>query len=1064
MSYRPGNRPTESRSNGVAAGLEIEFDNLMLNSSGEPSAQSRTSPWPQHAAAAASSGPMFVAPPGFGPIQSAAAPIQNAAAPIQNAAVHYGNADHFQQKPPTRKRPNQAQRRQMSSQLSVDVDTRISNPSYNWQALNHGPNRAGPSAPFPRHQYTMSHPHTDHSRSRQQQDHVSWTNGLGVPRNSNLVPQSGPGHPGYLPQHQNSQFENRPRHNPGIHGNRHGRPQVTREEIISQSTLLDNLCSKTLASSEIARSDIAEKETFRHRIEGICRQVITEHEWNTNENPDFPPPSVELRCFGSLASGFATKASDMDLGLLSPLSDLQPDAPGSPIPRLIEKAFLDVGIGARLLSRTRVPIIKLCESPPEPLLKDLLANRAKWEAGMDQDHNESQDEDEHVADKSNCVKIEESTPQSEQGNNAVDFSTFQVLDEDGQLHDFHIRQTSKHNLTSYYGLAKRVLRKAGGRDVTLSNWREFTHHDWNVLNLVCRAFVHGLADAMLRQSLIKYPSLAFKLDSGTPHNRSLLGVSTQVEGEEIIQMWQNWPISTVLARLDPLHGPCIDFWYRLQAEENFGQDPLRYTKELQIALEKLKKLPSFQLLLFEQSQQESVTQYLERMLTITKHLQISGHLDGSSQVQREVIDKYIAGICYEDVRNDVKSWQSSTGTLDLGVVSSKHRCLQLAADLERALNKRIYDGAVAEDVSRGIEILRGPLREPVGQRGPLALVVPIANDEVDALFRRLESIPDPQTVAPNQPHDRYHDPLEFPERGAGVQCDLNFSAHLALENTLLLRCYSHTDMRVRPMVLFIKHWAKVRGINSGYRGTLSSYGYVLMVLHYLVNVASPYVCPNLQLIPISETDDPQICKGYNVRFWRNEIAIMRLAGSNGINQNSQTIGYLLRGFFEYFAQGGTLSTRPMRGFDWGREVLSLRSSGGLLSKQEKGWTGAKTVYQAQDPNEPSVKPPTNTTEGTLSSTPPDEARTTPKSAVPVKEVRLRYLFAIEDPFEIEHNVARTVTHNGIVSIRDEFRRAWRIIQAAGQGMPHDDLLEDVTQEGVNFKRSLREVCGWEMER
>ena len=78
-----------------------------------------------------------------------------------------------------------------------------------------------------------------------------------------------------------------------------------------------------------------------------------------------------------------------------------------------------------------------------------------------------------------------------------------------------------------------------------------------------------------------------------------------------------------------------------------------------------------------------------------------------------------------------------------------------------------------------------------------------------------------------------------------------------------------------------------------------------------------------------------------------------------------------------------------------------------------------------------------------------------KATTEFKEVRNRYLFAIEDPFEIEHNVARTVTHNGIVSIRDEFRRAWRIIKAAGRGppgvagssgvpqQPPEDLLEDI---------------------
>lgn len=65
-----------------------------------------------------------------------------------------------------------------------------------------------------------------------------------------------------------------------------------------------------------------------------------------------------------------------------------------------------------------------------------------------------------------------------------------------------------------------------------------------------------------------------------------------------------------------------------------------------------------------------------------------------------------------------------------------------------------------------------------------------------------------------------------------------------------------------------------------------------------------------------------------------------------------------------------------------------------------------------------------------------------------REVRHRYLFAIEDPFELDHNVARTVTHHGIVAIRDEFRRAWRIITAIGQGRPPEGQLFDAVVEDI----------------
>lgn len=96
------------------------------------------------------------------------------------------------------------------------------------------------------------------------------------------------------------------------------------------------------------------------------------------------------------------------------------------------------------------------------------------------------------------------------------------------------------------------------------------------------------------------------------------------------------------------------------------------------------------------------------------------------------------------------------------------------------------------------------------------------------------------------------------------------------------------------------------------------------------------------------------------------------------------IGELLRGFFEYYAYA----------FQWGREVISIRTKGGLLTKQEKGWVAAV------------VRP----------------------GKVENSEVKNRYLFAVEDPFEIEHNVSRTCNGPGVGRIKEEFRRAVRLIR------------------------------------
>ncbi|UZP39793.1 hypothetical protein NXS19_007609 [Fusarium pseudograminearum] len=221
------------------------------------------------------------------------------------------------------------------------------------------------------------------------------------------------------------------------------------EEVAAQAALLDQLCFDVVTSSEIERSEIAEKEDFRCRIEAISREVIATHEKKERPEAEFHPFSIELKCFGSLSSGFATKASDMDLGLLSPMSATQPDAPGSPIPRLLEKALLEAGLGARLLTRTRVPIIKLCASPPEKLRQGLLEERFRWENGLDEVHEGHDDDenDQHTApnDQENSQDQIRETPK--EASTAPESISPDAGHEEPQV--VELKQGSKNSLSSY---------------------------------------------------------------------------------------------------------------------------------------------------------------------------------------------------------------------------------------------------------------------------------------------------------------------------------------------------------------------------------------------------------------------------------------------------------------------------------------------------------------------------------------------------------------------------------------------------------------------------------------
>ncbi|POR37985.1 Poly(A) RNA polymerase protein cid1 [Tolypocladium paradoxum] len=984
----------------------------------------------------------------------------------------------------SRKRPNQAQRRQLNSRVSIPIEPRPQQPPHQANPVfgNHG-HASRPPRPGQRHAHAAA-PHSSP---------VAWAGHADSPHGNASWNSSAPSHAGGITP-WNPRFRQYGRRDPppfqhdpsSAQASRYGygppqnqrRPFFRPEEIDSQAHLLDRLCYQVVTSSEIDRSEIADKEAFRQRIESICRNVISRHEQQESAALDFPPLSVELKCFGSLSSGFATKASDMDLGLLSPRSQIPPDATGSPIPRLVEKAFLDAGLGARLLTRTRVPIIKLCENPPESLRRALLAEREKWETGTDNDAREPADNDEdHEHDAISQGNDDEHADYKKTDAESSSLMEFEVpCGDGGEAKRFQLQQGPNRSLSAYYGLAKRVLRRAGGRDVTLSNYREFTALDWTVLNSVCQAFVQGLYDPQLRKRLAEYPSLAFQPHYNMPSNRSLLGVFTQVDGEQTLQTWDTWPARDAIYDFHPQAEQALLAWKDVQWRRNFGIDPISYAKDLQLTLDKVKRIPSVQLALLEQGQQETPSQYCARAKGVWNSLR-HGLDEPSGTAQQQFIARYISGIAQDAVREMMQAVVGQPDSqLAFEAVSQRHKCLHLSLDLERALGKGMYDAAHAADIAEFIRLLRSPLREVA--TGPLdsGFFIPVPPGSSD-LVSRIRKLQDPRNMAPNQPRDRYRDPLEFPTTGAGVQCDINFSAHLALHNTALLRCYSHADPRVRPTVLFVKHWAKIRGINSGYRGTLSSYGYVLMVLHYLVNVAQPFVCPNLQqlaprpppdLSP-AEVDSTVRCRGYNVQFWRNENEIVHLAAGNQLSHNSESIGHLLRGFFEYFAHGGMLSSGQGKGFDWGRDVLSLRTQGGLLAKQEKGWTGAKTVFEVQgmcatsnpQAEQAAAQPPLAQPVAAGHDGQPKPAQA-PTRGEEVKEIRHRYLFAIEDPFELDHNVARTVTHNGIVSIRDEFRRAWRIIRTAEGANAHEDLLQDVkeAQESANsFLKLLDGIHG-----
>ena len=127
-----------------------------------------------------------------------------------------------------------------------------------------------------------------------------------------------------------------------------------------------------------------------------------------------------------------------------------------------------------------------------------------------------------------------------------------------------------------------------------------------------------------------YPSLSFQALDNIPNNRSLLGVFTQVDGEQTLQSWETWPARDDFYDFQPQAQQALLTWKDMQWTKNFGIDPISYTKDLQLTLDRVRRIPSVQLAMLEQGPEETPSQYSMKVRGILNSLQQGGHeLSGS---------------------------------------------------------------------------------------------------------------------------------------------------------------------------------------------------------------------------------------------------------------------------------------------------------------------------------------------------------------------------------------------------------------------------------------------------
>ncbi|XP_051144048.1 UTP:RNA uridylyltransferase 1 [Andrographis paniculata] len=206
--------------------------------------------------------------------------------------------------------------------------------------------------------------------------------------------------------------------------------------------------------------------------------------------------------------------------------------------------------------------------------------------------------------------------------------------------------------------------------------------------------------------------------------------------------------------------------------------------------------------------------------------------------------------------------------------------------------------------------------------------------------------------------------VKLMDPATGISCDICINNLLAVVNTKLLRDYARIDARLRQLAFIIKHWAKSRGVNQTYQGTLSSYAYVIMCIHFLQR-RSPPILPCLQRMEVTYS-----AKLDNIECaYFDRVEMLQNFGS----QNREGVAQLVWGFFHYWAYC----------HDYANDVISVRT-GSTIRKAAKDWT--RRVGND------------------------------------------RHLICIEDPFEVSHDLGRVVDRYSIRVLREEFERAAEIIQ------------------------------------
>ncbi|XP_045068190.1 terminal uridylyltransferase 4 isoform X1 [Coregonus clupeaformis] len=171
--------------------------------------------------------------------------------------------------------------------------------------------------------------------------------------------------------------------------------------------------------------------------------------------------------------------------------------------------------------------------------------------------------------------------------------------------------------------------------------------------------------------------------------------------------------------------------------------------------------------------------------------------------------------------------------------------------------------------------------------------------------------------------------VKFYHVRTGLEGDISLYNTLALHNTRLLASYAAIDPRVKMLCYVMKVFAKLCDIGDASRGSLSSYGFTLMVLFYLQQ-RNPPVIPVLQEIYDGEEKPEVLVDGWNVYFY-NDLDNLPERWSQ---KNLECVGSLWLGLLQFYTET----------FDFREHVICIRQRAALTTFN-KQWTSKYIVIE-----------------------------------------------------------------------------------------------------------------------